>query len=558
MTAPNFCFGSFTVDRGRRELRWDEQSVELQSRAFDLLVYLIESRDRTVGKDELQEQVWGTVVSDAAIARAVTKVRQALDRDHGIGEIIKTVHGHGYRFVAALDEPEAAPSGAPESKLGDRRPAIAVLPFANLSSEPDTEYFSDGIGEEILTLLAKVKQLRVASRRSSFAFRNRLVNTQTIATELAADFLVEGSVRRQGDRVRISATLVQADNDELLWTRMYDRELVDVFAVQSQIASAIVGELEIETRVPIRRDIATENPDAYDFYLRGRHYFHQWDEQAMTYSREMFERAIELDPDYAMAWAGLADTLSCADFWRDSTGELLARADLASKKALRLAPELSEAHCSRGMVLSLLGRYAESYSAFDRALSLDDTSFDAYYLYARACFAGGEPARAAELFARAAAVRYDDFQAKCLEGTAWQSAGDSARAAAAAKEGVARCRRHLSLHPEDTRAWTLGAGCLFDTGCEAESLEWADRALELAPNDITVLHNVGCSYSRAGKVDRALDIFEKRFAMGGFNQDWIDNDPDFDNIRDHPRFKAMLVQTAETAAPTPSDEQLNP
>lgn len=533
-------FHEFELEEARRELLRDGNPVALEPRAFDCLRFLIRHRSRAVSKDELQEKVWGTIVGDAAIAQCVTRLRKALDSDV---ELVRTVRGHGYRFVGTIDEVEA-PAEIPvvDVPQDEPRASIAVLPLADLSAEGDREYFADGIAEEILALLSRVPDLRVVSRTSSFAFRDRNLDSRALGKALGADYILEGSVRRQAKRVRVSISLIDAAVDSQLWNRSYDRDMTDMFALQSEIATAIVDELRIGSKGRTRRYDATRNPEAYDFYLRGRYYFHEWDGRAMDHSREMFEKAIDLDPTYAKAWAGLADTLTCQAMWRDwdTDGTLTARAEEASRKAIEFAPELSESQCARGFMLSNLGRHDESYRYFDEAIRLDPRNYEARYLYARARFAAGDAARASSLFAEAAELRQEDYQSRCLEGLAREAVGDSAGAAAAAADGVERCRRHLSLYPDDTRAWTLGSNALVESGQREEGLEWARHALSLAPEDITVLHNVGCAFSKAGLIDEALDVFEKRFAMGSFLADWIDNDPDFDPLRDHPRFLRMI------------------
>ncbi len=533
-------FGGFRLEEDRRELLFREAPVALEPRAFDFLRYLIHHRDRAVSKQELQDEVWGTIVGDAAIAQCAAKLRKALRDTAEEPRVIRTVRGHGYRFIAEIEEvPDTPPGHRISRHTSADVPALAVLPLADMSSGRDSAYFGDGIAEEILILLSRLESIRVISRTSSFAFRERDIDLPSIGAALGADYILEGSIRRQSARVRISINLVDAATDTQLWNRTYDREMVDVFAVQSQIAAAIVDELDVVAHGQTRRYDATRSPEAYDYFLRGRHYFHQWDERAMEYSREMYEKAIELDPEYAKAWAGLAETLTCAELWKDSEGALAKLADEASRKALEFGPQLSESHCSRGFTLSMDGRYEESFAEFEEAMTLDPRNFEAAYLYARCRFAAGDLEEAAALFARAGDIRREDYQSICLEAQAHQAQGNEAAGREAASRGLDRCRRHLTLYPEDTRAWTLGSGVLIQLEDREEGIRWARHALDLAPDDITVLHNVGCTFAQAGLIDESLDVLEKRFSMGSFDQDWIDQDPHFDNLRKHPRFLRM-------------------
>ena len=525
-------FANCTVDSDGREVLIDGTAVPVEPKALELLLYLIEHRDRAIGKDELQDEVWGTIVTESALTRCVMKLRKALGPD--AAEAIRTVRGYGYRFVGAADEGAPAETGEQRERV-----SIAVLPLVNMSADPANEYFSDGLAEEILNLLAKIPALSVTSRTSAFAMRGRSDDVRTIAAELGVDYVLEGSVRRSDNRVRIAQQLIDAREDTHIWSEIYDRELVDVFAVQAEIAREVVGAFNIDSAGRLTAYAATQSISAYDFYLRGRHYFHQWDNNGFELSRVMFEKAIETDPDYAMAWAGLADTLTSKVMWVREDESLVARAQEASIKSLQLDPNLAEAHVARGYALSLGEAYDEATERFENGISLNPMLFEAWYLYARSAFAEGHIEKAAELFGRAAEIRRDDYQTVCLQAQALESLG-SADAQRVAQRAIDRTQRHLELFPTDTRALTLGAGCLLTVGRRDECIEWCQRALAIAPNDMAVLHNVACSYSAMGEIDTALDYFERRFAQGKAHKHWLDNDPDFDNVRDHPRFKAML------------------
>ena len=411
--------------------------------------------------------------------------------------------------------------------------------MVNMSDDPENEYFSDGLAEEILNLLARIPALRVASRTSSFTYRGRRADVRTIAAELGVDYVLEGSVRRSKNRVRITQQLIDARADTHVWSEIYDRELTDVFAVQAEIARKVVDAFDVDGGAIVART-DTDDIGAYDYYLRGRHYFYQWDRGAIALSREMFRKAIALDPGYARAWAGLADTLTCAVMWQDDSGTLVDEAIDASRHAMELAPQLAESQVARGFTHSLVGEYAEAAACFEEAIRLDPMLFEAWYLYGRSRFAEGDMAESGRLFEEAARVRPDDYQALCLAVQTYEKRGEMEYARKLAARALARCRRHLELHPEDTRALTLGAGALVSLGEAGEGLHWAERALAIDGEDINVLHNVGCVLAEVGEIDRALDIFEKRFALGKAHKDWLDHDPSFDPIREHPRFKAML------------------
>lgn len=543
MQALVYEFGNCRIDADRREVRRDGSRVDTEPRTLDLLLYLLRFRERVVSKDELQDEVWGTIVTETAVARGIMKARKLLGDSPDNPRYIGTVRGHGYRFIGELKPTAPVPPPA----LGKDRRSIAVLPFANMTGDPANQFFSDGIAEEILNLLARIPELRVSSRTSSFCFRDSTLDVRAIGAKLGVEYLLEGSLRRDGSRVRIAMQLIDAREDAHVFSQVFERELVDVLHLQAEIATEVVSRLPLVTGSAVRPEAGTANPQAYEYYLRGRHYFYLWDGMSLDYAKIMYRKAIELDPGFAKAWAGLAETLTGTRMWRDSADELLNEATTASLKAVELGPDLAETRCARGFVLSLQGDYPAAATEFEAAIERDPMLYEAWYLFGRSRFAEGKHAEAARLFRTAGAVRPDEYQAACLAVLSLKQDGDEAAIRAAATEAVARSRQRLELRPDDTRALTLGAGALLELGHKDEAIAWVDRALAIRPDDIMVLHNAGCTLAAAGEIDRALDVFEKRFSFGTAFADWIDNDPDFDAVRDHPRFKAML--RAERASP---------
>ncbi|MGB5211615.1 MAG: tetratricopeptide repeat protein [Gammaproteobacteria bacterium] len=434
----------------------------------------------------------------------------------------------------------AAPAGKVRS---DKRRAIAVLPLSNMSGDPENEFFSDGITEEILNLLARIPDLRVVSRTSSFSFKHTTLDVPAIAEKLGVDIVLEGSVRRSGNRVRIVAQLIDAANDAHLWSAGYDRELEDIFAVQTEIARSIVDAMNLDPATCVDCGGNTENIDAYDYYLRGRQYFHHHTGATMQFAREMFDKAIEADPGYARAYAGLADTESLIAQWVDGSPERLEAADRASRKALELGPQLAEAHASRGFALSINGDYEEAAKQFERALELDPQHYESLYLYGRARYAQGKLEHAVDLWARAHEAQPDEFQSLALSAGLLKKLGRENEDRDASIRALEQVERRLRLNPDDLRALSLGPGLLIDLGRTDEALAMVERAVALAPNDSSVLHNAVCSYAHAGEVDKAIEMLERRMqAAGTIYRDWVKHDPDFDNIRDDPRFHALVDQ----------------
>lgn len=436
------------------------------------------------------------------------------------------------------DDSTAAEQGA---SAGDTRRSIVVLPFANLSGESSQDYFSDGMTEEILGLLAKQPDLRVVSRTTSFALRDSTLDVRSIARTLNVEMVLEGSVRRAGSRVRIMAQLIDPELDAQLWSDQFDRELTDVFAVQGEIARSIVGALNLDPDCAPKPAAATQEWEAYDYYLRGLQYLYSLTESGVDIAREMFQRAIDIDPAFARAYAGLANSESITAQWFDHSPAQLEAADRASRRALELAPDLAEAHSARGYALTLGGDFDGAAREFESALKIEPANYEALYLFARSRFAEGKMAEAARLFRQAHETQPDEFQAAALIESALRAAGaDEEQRVAAVKLAVAAIQNHLELNPDDQRALQLGCNMLVSDGQVEQGLEMARRLLRLAPNDASALYNSICAFANAGQYDEALDLLERRVAMGGLYRQWVERDPDLKGLRDHPRFQALL------------------
>jgi adenylate cyclase len=451
--------------------------------------------------------------------------------------------------VAAVDIGGTVAPGIGANTTGRR--SIAVLPLENLSNDAENEYFGDGIAEEVLNLLCKISQLSVASRTSSFSFRKaqQQLDVRAVARQLDVDFILEGSVRRAANRVRISAQLIDGRADRNLWSEVYNRELADVFEVQSEIAQNIVRALEINlTPAQARtldREATTDNMVAYDFYLRGRHYFERTDARLAL---QMFERAIEQDARFAPAWAGAAESCAWMAMWFSKTPDNLRLADEYSRTALELAPNSASSVCARGLALSINERYTEADAHFKRAIEIDPNRFESFYLAGRSEFTQGRYERAAEMFQRAHSIRPDDIAAANLVGTALKSAGRLDAARKATLRAVDVTRKYVALNPDDVVATGRGACVLVESGFVEEGLRWADRAYAMNPG--LGGYNVACAYLLAGNNSRALDILEAVHQSSSLHVDWLENDADMAPIRDEPRFKAIIAALKESGSAT--------
>jgi serine/threonine protein kinase/tetratricopeptide (TPR) repeat protein len=421
--------------------------------------------------------------------------------------------------------------------------SVAVLYFENLSGANDDEYFRDGMTEDIITELSKIKDLHVFPRAAVLAYRDKPVTGPKVGRELNAACVLGGSLRRAGNRLRITAQLVQTQTGHSIWAERYDRELKDVFEVQDEIARSISQALRITLSPQEEKAIArkpTESAQAYDYYLRGRQYFHQFRRKGFDFARQMFARAIVIDAGYARAYAGVADCCSFLYMYWDSSEDNLNEADAASRKALELDPELAEAHASRGLALALSKNFAGARTEFETAIRLDPKLYEAYYFYARTSFQQGDLAKAAQLYELACHVNPDDYQAPSLLAPVYKSLGREAEADDTRRRALQLAERHVELHPDDARALYLGAGILCQLGERARGLEWAQRALAMDPEETSILYNVGCVYALLDEAEKAIDCLEKATTRGDWYKGWARKDSDLDSLRGHPRFQALL------------------
>jgi adenylate cyclase len=413
-----------------------------------------------------------------------------------------------------------------------------------MSPQRDQDYFCEGIAEELIDALTHVDGLRVVARSSSFQFRQDGIDLREVGRTLGVNWVVEGSVRRAGDQLRVTVQLIDVATGYHKWSQRFERRFGDVFAIQDEIAASVAmtlrggAALSQREQRGLRRPHTT--PEPYEYYLRGRQSLHRMREPDLEQSRRMFEGAIELDADYAPAWAGLATVHALLFEWWGSKDEDLHRAERASQIALELAPDLADAHFARGFALSLHRRYDEAQIHFELAARINPHLFDAYYYYGRAAFARGEIEHSAELFRKAAEVRQEDFQAPTLQSQSLRMLGRIEEARACNREALARAERIVALNPLDGRALAMGALLLFEEGQPERAYEWSQRAVDLYPDDMSALLNNACLKLRSGRHEEALDMIERVFGRGWGKREWVEHDPDYDCVREHPRFKAVF------------------
>jgi adenylate cyclase len=389
-----YLFEDYALDTDRRELRRGADLVALAPQVFDLLQYLIQNRERVVSKDNLITGVWdGRIVSESALTTRINAARSAIGDSGDKQRLIKTVPRKGIRFVATVREEQRPAAAAvaesmakPALALPDK-PSIAVLPFANLSSDQEQEYLADGIVDDIVTELSRFSELFVIARNSSFQYKGKAVDLRQVASDLGVRYVLEGSVRRGGDRIRIGAQLIDAATGALRWAERYDRALEGIFAIQDEVVRTIVAILAAHVRKAETDRTRAKPPNswqAYDYYLQAAEAFAYFRSSAKTEklyeTRHLVQRSLAIDPSYARSYALLASTHP-ASYWlyisgSESLADDLDQAYQLANKAVQLDANLPEAHASLGIVLVYKRHHKASIIAFERAVRLNPNYVD--------------------------------------------------------------------------------------------------------------------------------------------------------------------------------------
>jgi TolB-like protein/DNA-binding winged helix-turn-helix (wHTH) protein/Tfp pilus assembly protein PilF len=620
---PTYQFGPFRLEVDRRRLLRDDAPVALASKAIETLLALIEHRDRVLTKDELLQRIWGdTIVEEGGLARNISVLRKALGETPDDHHYILTVPGRGYRFVAdvavvgepaeetpaveasavaasndltfaaantmadprrrrwpwrwvALGGLAALAAGAlvyglrPLHAVDTGRPritALAVLPLDNLSGDPTQEYFADGMTDALIGNLARIRALRVVSRTSVMRFKGVTRSLPEIARTLKVDAIVEGSVQRSGDRVRITIQLLDAPTDTHLWTREYERELTDVLKLQGEVARAVAEEIQVQITAEERARLASAgavNPAAYQEYLLGQHHLWRLNEEDLSRAIDHFERAIRLDPGYAAAHAGL----SHAWWWRGIHGSKTARqvespSRAAAQRALALDPQLAEAHVSTGRIkFNYEWDWTGAEKEFGRALELDPNSLDAHFFHGMLFMALGRFPESIAHIERAE-------QLDPLSATVQSGFGRILYRARRFDEAIVHLKQAIDLDPQNAPYYRL-ADVMEEKGQYAEAMALNEKADKLRGRLSEVGPNTARIYARMGRRDEAKEILARQqtstpalfssatahAALGNKDEafqllfklsderdslNYVKTDPRLDSLHSDPRWQVLL------------------
>jgi len=409
-----FQFNQITLDTVQYRLGRSGNPISVEPQVFNLLAYLIGNRARVVTRDELLDNLWkGKVVSDAALGATLQSARKAVGDSGRAQTIIKTIHGRGYQFIAEVTESatidsrekNVASTTAEALTLPDK-PSIAVLPFTNMSGDPEQEYFTDGIVEDIITELSHFKDLSVTARNSSFAFRGEGIDIVEVGQKLNVHYVLEGSIRKVGNQVRVTAQLVEASTGTHVWADRYDRVLENIFAVQDEvvriISATLIGKVHHADHELAKRK-SPSNLKAYDCVVLGLNHFYKWTPQDNQRARELFEQAVTIDPKYAsayawLAWAHFREGLNA---WSASYLDSLSLFFDFAQKAIALDDNDSHTHASLGVAYLFRGEHDLARSHLKRALALNPSDTDAMVNLARCEALAGNPEKGVDLLAEA-------------------------------------------------------------------------------------------------------------------------------------------------------------
>jgi len=438
-----------------------------------------------------------------------------------------------------------ARSGAhpvPQEPPRERKSAnsVAVLYFENLSSTKEDEYLRDGMTEDIITELANIKNLKVFPRPAMLAYRDKPVTAPQVGRELHAAYVLGGSVRRSGNRLRISAQLVETRSGHTIWAQRFDREMADVFEVQDEIARSIAQAFRITLSPQEERKIAskpTENSVAYDYFLRGRSYARR---ESLEFALQMYEQAIKLDPNFAAAHAGVAYICAMIHEIREHHPKWVERGEAACKKAMELDPTLAEAQVARARLFYSQRKHPEAIDLARNAILLKPDCDGVYNVLARAYFASGRFEDCADLTEKAIEANGDDYNVYIPFVNSLERLGRTEELNRVREMEMVVLERQLELVPEDVRARSLVAADYAAMGRAEDAVRHLEMAIALRPDDSNVLYNSACTYCVLGKRAEALDLLRRALAHGYSNFDWPQQDPDLKLIHDDPEFVKLF------------------
>jgi len=470
--------------------------------------------------------------------------------DEGLKTILRSLERAGVTIAqpaeikpaAAVSEAAGLPAGAqgtPGAETPATSGAVAVLPFDNISPDQETDYFSDGLTEELIARLSLVSGIELVSRWASMQYKGRVQDIRGIGNELGARYIVGGSVRRFQESVRITVQLVDVATNRQIWGNTYKGKLDDIFDIQEQVAEQIVEALRLKLSISEKVSLTkrqTVNAQAYDLYLRGQDYLYRMSKRGTEYAVQLFEKAIELDPRYAAAYAGCSCAYGQMYQWFSREDKYRDKAQEFSFKALMYDGNLAEAYTAMALSYFIWGKFDEAAASGRKAIELDPEDFIACWTLGRIQFSSGNFAEALELFQRVIEIKPGFYVAHCDVKQAYAGLGRMAEADATTRQVLEMMPNYLLQNPDDYRARMIYAITLAELGQTESAIAEGATALELSPGDSLMFYNGACLYAVLGEKQRALDALRQAMALGYSSLAWIKHDPDLDSLRGDPEF----------------------
>jgi non-specific serine/threonine protein kinase len=455
-----------------------------------------------------------------------------------------------YPSAAALREDllrlkqQLSSGSSPAVPAASSEKSVAVLYFENLSRSEEDEYFRDGMTEDVITELSKINELAVFPRAAVLNYRDKSVTAPQVGKELGATYVLTGSVRRAGNRLRITAQLIEARTGHAAWAERYDREMKDVFEVQDEIARSITQALRVTLTPQEKRALGekpTENLQAYDYYLRGRNYARR---ENIDFAVEMFERAIELDPNFALAYAGIANICGVIYELHEKKDLWIKKGQAAVERALRLNAELPEGLAARARIHYALGQHDQAIEFARKALARKPDCENAYNVLGRALSSSDRLEEAAAIADRAIEVSGDDYNVYIPYRSVLQRLGKKEQVETLTEKFYRALQRQVELVPEDARARVLLSAFYAQYG-KIENAVWElEKAIEFRPRDPNLLYNAACSYGVMNMKEMALKMLKRAVELGFGNRDWLMRDPDLQCLHGEPEFEKLIAQIA--------------
>jgi adenylate cyclase len=476
------------------------------------------------------------------------------ETDASVKAILRSLERLG---VTLAPPPETKPAGTttpPPGAAAQARPlaaaeqgALAVVPFDNISPDPETDYFSDGLTEELTARLSTVSEIELVSRWATKQLKERKHDVRAIGSELGARYIVGGSVRRFQESVRITVQLVDVQTNRQLWGNTYKGKLDDIFDIQEQVAQQIVEALKLKLSFSEKMSLTkrhTVNAQAYDLYLRGQDYLYRLTKRSVEYATQLFEKAIELDPRFAAAYAACSSAYGQRYQYFAREERYRIRAQELSFKALMYDGNLPEAYTAMGLSYFLWGKLEEASASSRKAIELDPEDFVAHWTLGRIHFTKGEFEQARGLYHRVIELKPTFFTAHMDLAMACDGLGRQDEARAARDRVLELLPNYLLQNPDDSRARSIHAVALAEKGNKDEALREGDKALEINSDDPLMLYNGACLYARLGESERAILTLRQAIAKGYADLGWMRNDPDLATLRDNPDFVALAHGTS--------------